>query len=113
MAAPMKTDIPDMKEVKDGTVEIKDPRIPNSAKDPKGPSQKVTAARAPDPQGYIHPGHDTYLRMFKTWRENKQPGTLIFGGKDWQVIKPDGHPVFVPLNTSLDSAYGSTSGNRM
>lgn len=101
------SDIPPLGNVSEKPAESRDIRIPNSS---QNKAQAAPARPEGAPSHYIYPGDPQYERLAGAWAENKQPGNLTVGNRDYQVISPDGYPVFIPLNVSLDAAYGSLSG---
>ena len=104
------SDIPPVEGISDVKVEVKDVRIPDRE---KNPIPVAEARPATAPEGYVYPTDAEYKSLLGIWIENKQPGQIQKGERYFQVISPDGYPVFVPLKTNLDQAYGSLSGRQI
>ena len=105
------SDIPPIDGISDVQAEVKDLRIPDREKNPL-PTE--TARPAGAPESYIYPTDPEYKALLGIYMENRGgPAQIQKGQRYFQVIKPDGYPVFVPLEVNLDQAYGSLSGRKI
>ena len=57
----------------------------------------------------IEIGNEEWGRLVAKWRGNGRPGTIKHGGITYKVILPNGVPVFVQKEGSVEDNMGSTS----
>lgn len=58
----------------------------------------------------IRPDHPQWGKLVAIWKQQRKPGYVTLGGRQFRVLTPDDETVlFAPTSSGIDDAYGSNS----